>query len=459
MAYLVSQISNIINDSVKDALAKNPGVKKIDTTDFTSLGKAIDDYDLYEGFFGALVNRIAKTVYFVRTYEGNFRSILRDELEFGAFIQKVYYEMPEAVDNASWDIPGESGYKQASPYDVETAVAVSSLIFGGQGTWSIEVVRPIVQVKTAFTSEAAMSAFIEGIYVTIDNAMKLDEERLVALAANTAMASALDGGIARNILAEYNEKFSQSLTADTALVSADFLRYVAKEINRAVKNMAVMSTAFNKAGYATFTDRENLVLEMLAEFAAAENTYLQADTFHKEMVALPNFEEVPFWQSSGSNFDFGTCSTINIENDSLDNDINQSGIIAFLHDKENVAANFGSRRSWEMVNPRSEVVIHGEKAEKGFSVDDHANAVVFYMGTAGTLTISDFANGTASADSSVIYRGKDNIITVVPSSGYHVKTIVDAAGTELTKVDTNVYAYKPVSDANATITITMEADA
>lgn len=112
-----------------------------------------------------------------------------------------------------------------------------------------------------------------------------------------------------------------------------------------------------------------------------------------------------------------------------------------------------------MVNPRSEVVIHGEKAEKGFSVDDHANAVVFYMGTAGTLTISDFSHGSAAADSSVIYRGKDNIITVTPSSGYHVKTVVDAAGNELTKVDTNVYAYKPVSDADATVTITMEADA
>ena len=32
-----------------------------------------------------------------------------------------------------------------------------------------------------------------------------------------------------------------------------------------------------------------------------------------------------------------------------------------------------------MFNPRSEVMIHGEKAEKGYAVDDHANAVVFYM--------------------------------------------------------------------------------
>lgn len=459
MAYLVKQISNIVNDAVSDALGKNFGVKKIETSDFVSMGKAIDDYDLYEGFFGALVNRIAKTVYFVRSYEGSRRSILRDEQEYGAFIQKVYYDLPEAVENATWSIPnGEGVYAQASPYDVENTVAVSSLIFGGKGTWAIEIVRPLVQIKGAFQNEAAMMAFIDGIYVAIENAYKLEEESLVADAANTAMAAALDAGKARNLLAEYNEKFTQSLTVDTAMISADFLRYAAKEINRTVENMGKMSTAFNKAGYATFTTKENLVVEMLTEFASAEDTYLQSDTFHNELTALPNYESVPYWQSSGRNFDFADCSAINIEHDDLNADVSQDGIIAFVHDVENVAAYFGDRRSWELPNPRSEVMIHGEKAEKGFAVDGHANGIVFYLGTSGTLTISEFANGTASADSSVIYRGKNNIITVVPTSGYHVKSIVDGGGAALTKVDTNVYAYVPFSDADATITITMEAD-
>lgn len=136
MAYLVSQIKNIVNDSVKDALGKNYGITKVDSTDVVSLGKAIGSYDAYEGFFGALVNRIVKTVYFIRTYEGNTRSVLRDEHEYGAFIQKVYYDLPEAVDNPTWNIPDSATglYTQASPYDVNATVGVSSLIFGGKGT-------------------------------------------------------------------------------------------------------------------------------------------------------------------------------------------------------------------------------------------------------------------------------------------------------------------------------------
>ena len=462
MSYIVSQIKNIINDSVADALGKNYSATKIETSDVVSLGKVIGQHNLYEGFFGALVNRIVKTVYFVRTYEGSERSVLRDEHEYGAFVQKVYYDLPEAVDNPTWKIPdGNGDYKQSSPYDVEGTVGVSALIYGGKGTWSIEIVRPIEQIKTAFLDTASMAAFIDGIYVTVENAFKLEEERLIAAAVNTAMAASLDGGIARNLLAEYNDKFSQSLTKAQALVSADFLRYAAKEIKRTVDNMGKMSTVFNKAGYPTFTSRDKMVVEMLAEFASAEDTYLQSDTFHKELVALPNYESVPFWQTSGKNFAFDDCSKINIEHDDLDNDIAQDGIICFVHDIENVAAYFGNRRAWEMVNPRSEVVVHGEKAEKGFAVDNHANAEVFYLGSVGTATISAGSHGSASGSSTKVYRGNTIIVTATPADGYKVDEAYVGSDHDdkLEKIDDTHYAYKCVSDSNVTLNITFTSAA
>ena len=389
MAYIVSQIKNIINDSVADALGKNSGVTKVETTDVVSLGKLIANENLYEGFFSALVNRIVKTVYFVRTYEGNTRSVLRDEHEYGAFVQKVYYDLPNAVDNETWTIPDTSGaspvYTQASPYSVNTSIGVTALVYGGKGTWSIEIVRPIEQIKTAFLDTSSMMSFIDGIYVTVENAFKLEEERLVAQAVNTAMAAAIDAGNARNLLSEYNTLVGESgaLTVSEALMSADFMRYAGKEISRCIDNMGKMSTLFNAAGYATFTDRDKMVVEMLSEFAKAFDTYLTADTFHDDLVSLPGYDNVPFWQSSGKTFAFADCSKINIEHDDINSGtaIAQSGIICFVHDIENVAAYFGDRRTWEMVNPRSEVVIHGEKAEKGYAVDNHANAVVFYIAT------------------------------------------------------------------------------
>lgn len=385
---IIEQISALVNDAVSDALGKSQKITELNTTNLVSLGKKIADFDAYEPFFKSLSNRIARTVYFVRSYNGNDRHILRDEHDFGAFVQKVYYNMPQATDNPTYNHSGANGaFQQVSPYDVETTVEVSSMVFGGQGTWTVEIIRPVEQIKTAFTSPAEMAAFIDGIYVTVDNAFELELESTVALADNTAMACAIAGGQGRNLLSEYNTAHTTTLTATQALENADFLKYASMEINRVVDNMSRMSTVFNAKGYETFTPPDRLVLEMLSQFASASDMYLQADTFHNELVKLPNFEKVPYWQRAGKDFTFGDCSTIDVKNEAItsvnesitNGVVKQSGIIAFIHDIENVAAYFGERHSWEIFNPRSDVMVHGEKARKGFAVDGHANAVVFYM--------------------------------------------------------------------------------
>ena len=386
---IVKQIFNIVNDSVKDALGNTNGITQVDSSDIVSLGKAISAYDAYEQFYKSLTNRIVKTIYFVRTYKGSPRSVLRDEHAYGAFIQKVYYEMPTATANPTYAIGKDAGYKQQSPYDVEAVINVSSLIYGTQGTWTIEIVRPEEQIKTAFLNESNMMSFIDGIYTQVQNTFALEEERLVALAVNTSIANSINGKKARNLLAEYNtQNPTETLTVGTCLRNADFLKYATKEINRTISNMAMMSTVYNVDGYPTFTTRDNLVIEMLTEFDSAAKTYLQADTFHKELVSLPNFESVPYWQSSGKHFLFEDCSKISLKgnnlitNENLTGEVVQGGIICFLHDIENVAAYFGNRNTWELYNPRSEVYIHGEKARKGFAVDSHANSYVFYIAEA-----------------------------------------------------------------------------
>ena len=391
MAYLVKQIANIVNDAVEDAIGKSAAAQELDTTDFISAGKAISAHEAYEGFFGALVNRIVKTVYFQRAYSGTARKVLRDEHEWGAFVQKVYYKMPDAVDNTSFESPQESGgtttYNQTSPYDVDTVVAVQALIYGAQGTYTFEVIIPEVQIFSAFTDESSMRSFIDGIYLTVENKVKLAEERLVNTAVNTAMAFAIKNGLARNLLSEYNTAHSgATLTVAQALESADFLKFASKEIARTKANIAKMSTVFNVNGYETFTEEGNLVVEMLAEFAKATDMYLQADTFHNELVSLPNYEEVPFWQTSGNNanFSFAQTSSINITHSDLDSEgesdtVSQSGIICFMHDIENVAAYFGRRTTWEHWNKRDEVMVHGDKVRKGFAVDKNANGIVFYI--------------------------------------------------------------------------------
>lgn len=398
MAYNVAQITTLINDCVEDMTGQSAAAQTLETTDLVSLGKSIVNAGLTEGFFGSLCNRLAKTVYFARLYDpASKRAILRDEHEYGAFVQKVYYTSPAFEDNYEYSVPDNSSpakYQTKSPYDVTNTVAVSAKIFDKQGTFSLNIVRPVDQIRSAFLSEVEMMRFIDGIYVTIESELNNAAEGLVNMATATAMAYDIENGMARNLLTEYNDLLPDEatpLTAANCLRDADFLRYAGMEIKRSMDFMGVMSTEFNSGGHKTFTPRDAMVLEVLGTFADATDLYLSADTFHNELVQLPNYERIPRWQRLADDCTqaFAEVSEIKVKHEALTGGagaaahiINQTGIIAFAHDIEHVAAYFGHRRSWEKYNEIQDLYVHGEVVRNGYAVDPNANGIVFYVADA-----------------------------------------------------------------------------
>ena len=394
--YIIKQKYSVVNDAIADALGKNGSITTLNTTDLVSLGKSLANMELLEGWYAAMANRIVKTVYFMRVYGQRQRSVLRDEHEYGAFVQKVYYKAPDFVANPEYGIPQdpvspstEYTYNQTSPYDVSAVVEVTASVFGGQGTLALEFVRPVDQIRTAFLSEAEMIRFIDGLYVAADNKIKMAEEELTDMAVNTAIAYDVDNNKVRNLLTEYNALLPEDadpLTAAAAVRDADFLRYACMEIGQTIDYMGEMSTIFNVEGYETFTDRENLVVEVLSYFARSMEVFLQADTFHDSLVSLPRYEAVPRWQRLKNSVaqDFSSLSSIKIQNTAINsgNALTVTGIVAFVHDVEHVAAYFGHRRTWEKYNERDDVYIHGDTMRKGYAVDGHANGVVFIVADA-----------------------------------------------------------------------------
>ena len=377
----VTQIYSLVNASVADALGSY-SVRAKDTTSFVDLGKSLSDYQL-DAFFGALACRIAKTVEFVRLYERNKRRVITDDLTFGAFVQKVYTDLPDAVSNPSWAVSNGSNppsISRANPYGVTTTIAVTTKLFGKVGTWSVEVCYPTKQIRQAFTSETEMLVFIDAINTTIENSYNIEVEAVESLAVATGIALCLKNNKATNVLAVYNEKSGRSLTVSTCADDAKYLAFEAETIMKTAKYMRKPSRLFNSAGYATFTPEDKQILEVLTTYATASQVYLQANTYHDEMVKLPGYNEVEYWQGSGTSFADADVSSINIKNDDIDknNAIVQSGIVAYIRDEEAVCAYFGERYTWEDINKRDRLVTHGEQADKGFAVEPHANAWVFY---------------------------------------------------------------------------------
>ena len=395
----VTQIYSIVNAAVADFMGAY-NVRAKDTVSFVDLGRSLadlstesDPYHGYDAFFGALVSRIAKTEVFVRLYEKAERRVLTDYIEFGAFVQKIYTTMPDAVSNPVWSVSnGENPptISATNPYGVTTTIGVSSLIYGKKGTWSIELKYPTVQIKSAFLSESAMMAFIDSIYVQISNSLAVELESIENLAVNTSIAACIHNSKATNLLAEYNLQVPTggvTLHVSDCLKSLDFLAFANKKIDNLRGYMKKMSAKYNVSGYKTFTPADKGVLEVLTEFASASKFYLESNTYHDELVKMEGYTEVPYWQSSSTDGDpdFAEISKISITNYDVYNSggsavtVTQSGIIAFLRDEDNVKAYFGDRNTWEVVNPRDRTITHGEHADVGYAVDPHANAWVFYI--------------------------------------------------------------------------------
>lgn len=381
-SYLVTQIPDIVTDAYKDIMGQTTSTE-IDTSDVVSMGKALSNFDLLDGWYGKLTNRIIKTVVFARSYSADTRKILRDEHTWGAFIQKLYVSAPDAVDNPAFSGHSSSGYVQPSPYDVETTLTADALLFGGEGTWAYEFVMPEVQIRKAFTGPAEMNAFVDGQFVAVMNKIEVSKEALISSAVNTGMAAAINNGLVRNLLTEYNTLVGagNTLTASQALRNKEFLKYASKEINKTVKFMQKPSVNFNAKSYETFTPADKLVTEVLGEFAQNCAYYLDADTYNMQMVKLPGYSEVPFWQSQGTSQSFADCSAINVAHDDINSGTatEQAGIVACLRDEEYVAAYFGDEYQWSMPNPRARVSNYGYQYKKGYAVDEHANVTVFVV--------------------------------------------------------------------------------
>ena len=99
-----------------------------------------------------------------------------------------------------------------------------------------------------------------------------------------------------------------------------------------------------------------------------------------------------------------------------------------------------------MVNPRDEVLIHGDKAEKGYAVDGNANGVVIYVENTNPITVSGDSGATLKY--SHAYAGYENAITV--SAG----KVPSASGITFTQVgETTTYTFTPASNAAITITV------
>lgn len=374
----ITQLHTLVNTVTQEVLGEATLVQE-DLSNVVDLGKEIIDTDNVDNYVKKLVNHIGKVIFVNRLYAGGVPSVLMDSWEYGSVLEKITADLPVAQENDSWNLTDGETYNQ----DVFYQPQVSAKFFNSKVTFEIPMSFTERQVKESFSSAAQLNGFISMLQTSIENAMTIKLDALIMRTINNMIGETLVGdttGVrAVDLLDKYNTEYTLTLAQEQALKDPDFVRYASYVIGLYVDRLSKISTLFNGGGKERFTPKDLLHVVLLSEFEKASSTFLQSETFNKDLVALPNHETVPYWQGSGTTYDFADTSAINVKLASGKVHV-KSGIIGVMFDRDALGVTNLDRRVTTNYNAKAEFYNNFYKFDAGYYNDLNENFVVFYLG-------------------------------------------------------------------------------
>lgn len=381
----VKQIYQIVNTITGEVLGKT-GLVAEDLSNVVDVGTEVFNANAVDAYVRSLVNHIGKVIFVNRPYSGGAPSVLMDGWEYGSVLEKITAELPAATENESWELADGESYDPNIFYKPN----VSAKFFNKKVTFEIPMSFTEMQVKQSFSSSAQLNGFLSMLYNSVDKAMTVKVDGLVMRTINNMIAetihadygsSSLSGGSYNrsvNLLYLYNQRYSESLTAANALTDPDFIRFAAYVMGVYASRLTKISSLFNIGGKERFTSNDLLHVIMLSDFRKSANVFLQSDVFHEQFTTLPNAEEVPYWQGSGTGYGFTDISAINVTSASGDV-VNASGILGVMFDRDALGVTNLDRRVTTNYNPKAEFYSNWYKFDAGYFNDFNENFVVFFV--------------------------------------------------------------------------------
>ena len=319
-----NQIYTIVNSIVDQAIGDS-GIVATDTQGLVSLGNVVlASNNNTEAFLNTLAQRIGRTIYRFRAYNNKFTDMIVSDMEWGAILQKVRVEMPQAEADEQYGLVDGTSvdhYKVAKP-------KAHQKLFVTRTPYQFKITIQRDTLKEAFLSAEAMGAFIALVFGEVRNAIELSLENLGRL---TMAAAVSETGASQviNLVTDYNSETGSTLTAATAMHSADFLRYAIYRINNIVDMMQDMSVLYCDGALPTFTNLENMRVKVLSKFQRRLETMVDYAAFHDQFTKIDRqYTTVNFWQGEQS------PAELDIKKPSDGSAFQLNNIVAVIHDRD-----------------------------------------------------------------------------------------------------------------------------
>lgn len=388
----VKQIYQLMNTVTSEVLGESDIVAE-DLQNVVDVGTKIFDANAVDNYVKSLIDHIGKVIFVNRPYSGVAPSVLMDGWEFGSVLEKVEAEIPKATENPTWNLVDGEEYKQ----DVFTQPKVTAKFFNNKITFEVPISITERQVKESFNNAEQLNGFLSMIYNAVEKSMTIKIDSLVMRTINNMIAETIasdykdsltdlttkSGIKAVNLLFLYNQKFNSGegatkLTADKALTNKEFIRFAVYTMDLYRDRLTRISTLFNVEGKPRFTPNNLLHVVLLSDFVASTTAYLQSDTYHNDLIQLPKFEKVPYWQGSGKDYSFANVSDIHVTT-ANNEEVVVSGVLGVMFDRDALGVCNVDRRTKTAYNARGEFFNSWYKYDCQSFNSLEENAVVFFV--------------------------------------------------------------------------------
>lgn len=289
------QIYQIVNQAANIAL----GVDKIsiqNSGDLVAVGsKILSRDDLTVQFANFLVGRIGKTIIEAKAYRSKYSFLMHDDFEWGAVVQKIEADMPEAVSDASLDL--EDG-KSVDMYIVSKPKGVMKFYWKqGVNTFFVTIQRK--WLKDAFVGAAQMGAFLKALEIQVRNKLELANENMGQLTLANLAGQCYGTALEIRTGSMYVMETGNSLPSDPLqmLHNPDYLRYLSETFQNVSVDLTSLTEMWNLEGRPKFTDASDQQLVVPSRLVNAMRTNVEWNAFHADRVALGQNHVIPHWIS------------------------------------------------------------------------------------------------------------------------------------------------------------------
>lgn len=385
-----AQIATILN-AVFDEIIGESAVVTEDLSNIVDIGRTItagtndiSDKD-FEAYIGAIIDKVGKTIFNDKVYNGHSLGLLRDGWEFGSILEKIRVDVGDYEETEDWNLADYT----PTVFDF-TPPEVQAKYFNKKVTFTLKNSTTRKQFRSAFTSADSMNRFFSALENRIKMKQRVAIDGLEQRTLNNFIAEKIKAeSNVINLLTEYKaENSSATTTASNWMNDKDFLKFVYRKIGIMRKLLERPSMKYNNDGYTTFTTKDDMRIYALSDFVQAMETTVYSDTFHNEYVKLEGFYELPYWQGSGTDDSFSERSKIDVipasEGEQTgDTDtrtaVTQTGVVFAMIDKNACAVCNEEPNITSIYNPEANFYNWWYKFDCSYFNDLDENGIVFII--------------------------------------------------------------------------------